>query len=139
VSRIDHPGQVRQREPRIRDKAYLGWIAGLPCVSCAVRGIWRTGVQVAHIKVGYPESGWRAFGHSEKSHDRHTVPLCPSCHVSGPDAQHSNRGGDERAWWEKRGIHPPTFCSALSEAYDAGVAGSTVVRLAARGVFNAPA
>lgn len=135
MSRIEFSGQVRQRDPRQRDKQYLGWIAKLPCVSCAVAGRMKYGVHAAHIKVGYPEAGWRAFGHSEKSHDRRAAPLCPSCHQHGPGAQHRNEGGDERAWWDRLRIHPPTFCSALVAAYEAGTPGQEVIRQAAAGKF----
>lgn len=87
MSRVAFHGVVRQREPRVRDKAYLGWVARLPCVACAVRGILRRPVEVAHVKCGYPKAGWREFGVSEKAHDARTVPLCPTCHREGPPVQ----------------------------------------------------
>lgn len=126
IVRNDRP--LRQREPRVRDKSYLGWVSKLPCISCMTRGTTRFGVHCAHVKISYPEAGWRAFGHSEKSHDRRAVGLCPGCHVHGPNAQHQNRGGDERIWWERLGVYPPDFCQALSDAFDAGEDGARVVR-----------
>jgi hypothetical protein len=90
------------------------------------------------VKVGFPEAGWRAFGHAEKSHDRRAVPLDPNCHRLGPIAQHANLGGDERTYWERLGVYPPTFCAALVEAYEAGTDGAAVVRRAARGDFPFP-
>ncbi len=116
----------------MRDKAYLGWVAKLPCISCAVRGVRRYEVHVAHCKIGYPEAGWRAFGHSEKSHDARVTPLCPSCHQTGPNAQHRNVGGDERAWWEALNIYPPDFCAALVTAYERKESGDRVVENFAR-------
>ena len=139
VSRIETGGALRQRDPRVRDRAYLGWIKDLPCVSCAAQGFTRFGVHAAHVKVGFPEAGWRAFGHAEKSHDRQATPLCADCHQYGPDAQHRNRNGDERAWWERRKVYPPAFCEALRGAYESGEPGSWVVRRAARGEFPFPA
>ena len=138
MSRIASSGQVRQREPRVRDKKYLGFVARLACVSCACRGIKRWPVEVCHVKVGFPEAGWRAFGHAERAHDRRTVPLDSECHRTGPRAQHANLGGDERHFWMQLGIYPPTFCRALSDAYDAGEPGSAVIRAAAAGAFPFP-
>lgn len=127
MSHIENTGQLRQREPRIRDKAHLGRVAKLPCIACAVRGRRTWPVEVAHVKIGYPEAGWRAFGHSEKSHDWRTVPLCPRDHREGPAAQHGNRGGDERAYWERLGVYPPEFCQALVDAFALGKSGAEVV------------
>lgn len=132
MSRIAPMSAVRQREPRVRDKAYLGFVAKLPCIACAVRGVRTWPVEVAHIKCGVPEAGWRAFGASEKSHDARTAPLCRTCHREGPNAQHANRGGSERDWWNSLGIFPPDFCDALRQAYDAGEDGRSVVAEFAR-------
>lgn len=135
MSRIAPSGVVRQREPRIHDRAYLGWIAALPCVACACRGRRKLGVHVAHIRAGYPDSpGWREFGKAEKPHDTHTAPLCPSCHLDGPQAQHR---GNERAFWAALRIYPPAFCEAMWRAYQAGEPGDKVVRAAAAGAFCA--
>lgn len=138
MSRIAYSGGIRQREPRIRDKPYLGWVAKISCVACACRGRRTWPVEVAHIKIGIPAAGWRSFGHAEKAHDRRTAPLCSVCHRTGPVAQHANLGGDESHWWSELGIYPPTFCQALSEAYDAGTGGMAVVRRAAAGGYPWP-
>lgn len=88
---------------------------------------------MAHIRAGYPqEAGWREFGKAEKPHDTHTAPLCPRCHLDGPQAQHR---GNERAWWSSLRIHPPALCAALWRAYQAGESGDNVVRAAAQGAF----
>lgn len=136
---IPNTSPLRQREPRVRDRKYLAWLHDLACVSCARQGFTRFGVHAAHCKVGFPEAGWRAFGHSEKSHDTFATPLCADCHQHGPDAQHRNRDGNEADWWRRRGIYPPTFCAALLMAYEAGEPGSWVIRRAARGEFPFPA
>lgn len=133
VSRIVSSGQVRQREPRVRDRAYLAWVSKLPCIACACRGRRKLGVHVAHIRMGFPaEPGWREFGKAEKPHDHHTAPLCPSCHLDGPQAQHR---GNERAFWLALRIYPPAFCSALVAAYEAVESGDKVVSAAAQGAF----
>lgn len=129
MSRITTSGAVRQRDPRQRDRPYLEWIGQLPCVAClARRGSMRWGVQRAHVKIGYPEDGWRAFGHAEKAHDWRTVPLCADCHQHGFDAQHRNVGGDERDWWERLGVHPPALCDALRNAYEQKRSGVEIIR-----------
>lgn len=103
---------LRQRDPRIRDKAHKGFIAALPCIACACEGVTRYGVEVAHVRHGYP--GWRPTGMAEKPSDHRTVPLCTEHHRTGPDAQHSMR---EDRWWAKWGIYPPTLCADLVAAY----------------------
>ena len=134
MSRIVPYGEVRQREPRVRDKAYLGWVARLPCIACACRGRTREGVHVAHIRMGVPGvAGWREVGKSEKPSDHRTAPLCPSCHLDGPDAQHRM---SERAFWERLNIWPPAFCAALQKACISGEDGRQVIRQAARGEFS---
>lgn len=128
MSRIENGWEPRQRDPRVRNREHLGKVARLPCIAHLVRGSMVRPVEVAHIKIGYPEAGWRAFGHSEKAHDWRTAPLCSSCHRTGPGAQHSNAGGDEREWWERLGIYPPAFCEALVAAFAAGADGVAVCR-----------
>lgn len=126
MSQIDNFGRLRQREPRARDKAHLGRVARLCCLACLIRrGARVRPVQVAHIRAGYPgEPGWREVGKSEKPSDFRTAPLCVRCHLDGPDAQHR---ANEREWWERLGIHPPTLCVALVEAFGRGDSGDKVV------------
>lgn len=138
MSRIAFTGAVRQREPRIRDKAYLGFVAKIGCVACLCRGVRTWPVEVCHVKVGFPAAGWRAFGHAERSHDNRCVPLCAEDHRTGPRAQHANPGGDERTYWRNLGIYPPDFCAALYGAYEAGLPGGPVIRQAAAGGFPWP-
>lgn len=110
-----------QRKPRKRESDYLNWIRGLACVNCGKP----PRSEAAHVRAGYPESGWRPTGMGEKPDDRRSVPLCANCHRQGPKAQHQTK---ERAWWAERGIYPPELCAALSEAYEANQDGAAVVR-----------
>lgn len=55
---IENSSPLRQREPRVRDKAYLGWLKRRPCVICAREGVTTFGVDAAHCKIGFPEAGW---------------------------------------------------------------------------------
>lgn len=128
MSRIAGGSDLRQREPRICDTAHLRRIRKLPCIACAVRGVRTWPVEAAHVKVGYPEAGWRAFGHSERSHDSRALPLCAADHRTGLAAQHGNHGGDERAYWERLGIFPPAICQALVDAFAAGQPGIEVIQ-----------
>lgn len=129
---------LRQRDPRVRDKTHLGKVARLPCLPCLIRRgarVWP--VHVAHIRCGFPEEeGWRPVGAAEKPHDFRTAPLCPNCHLYAVDGQHP--AGDERGWWEQLGVYPPEFCRALVEAFAAGLSGENVIRRAADGKFRGP-
>lgn len=113
--------QANQRQPRVKDPAYLQWLRRLPCVACGSR----ERVEAAHVRAGYPSAGWRPTGMQEKPDDVRCVPLCALDHREGPDAQH--RSG-ERAWWSARGIDPPDLCAALRKAYEADQDGAAVVR-----------
>lgn len=136
MSRIAAFGVVRQRDPRVRDKAYLGWIAQLPCLKCACQGRATWPVHVCHIRAGFPtEAGWREFGKAEKPHDAHVWPGCAGCHLDGPEAQHRM---NELEFWRRMGIYPPDFCQALRRAYETGASGVRVIRSAVLGSFPFP-
>lgn len=134
MSYIENSRPLRQREPRVRDKAYLGWVARLPCVACAAQGRgFRDGVHVAHIRASWADqAGWRDVGRSEKPSDVRTAPLCPAHHMDGPEAQHRM---SERQFWAQLGIWPPAFCGALRRAYEDGEDGRDVIRLAINGAY----
>lgn len=101
-----------QRKPRERDKLHLGRIAELPCTICHVHGI-----HVAHVRYASAIDDAPLVGKGEKPSDWRTAPLCPSCHLTGPDAQHST---NEAEWWRSHGINPYALCRALY-----GVSGDT--------------
>ena len=44
-------------------------------------------------------------GVGQKPDDADALPLCHTCHVSGPDSQHAF--GNEGMWWKKQGIDNP--------------------------------
>jgi hypothetical protein len=114
--RVEHrrvvPVAKGQRAPRVRDNIYLQWLRRRACVACGSR----KRVHAAHIRSGYPEAGWRPTGMQEKPDDARAAPLCATCHVDGPDAQHKS---NERKWWEARNIYPPTLCANLRAAFEA--------------------
>lgn len=102
--------EAGQRQPRVRDNAFLAFVRRKPCMKCGTT----QRVEAAHVRSGYPEAGWRSTGMQEKPDDCRTLPLCATCHREGPKAQH---GGNERAWWEALGIYPPAACAALYEEF----------------------
>lgn len=127
MTQVANHGALRQREPRVRDREHLARVARLPCVACLIRrGVKVWPVHVAHIRAGYPEAGWRPTGAAEKPSDVRSAPLCPSCHLTGPDAQH---GMNEREWWEELGVYPPAFCAGLRGCFDKGQTGEAALYL----------
>ena len=98
----DAPGQ---RKPRERDRDHLGCVAQLSCVVC---GAWP--VHVAHVRYTSAADGAPLVGKQEKPSDSRTVPLCPICHLDGPDAQHKS---GEAVWWREVGINPYALARAL--------------------------
>ncbi len=47
---------------------------------------------------------------AERPSDFWVLPLCPSHHREGPDAQHK---ANERDWWKRHGINPLPICALL--------------------------
>lgn len=94
--------ELRQREPRERDDAYLAFVRTQPCTTCGSHGP----IDAAHIRALSPEYGKRLTGKGEKPHDRWAVPLCRDCHR----AQHSM---NELEWWASKGF-PDPFAIAVA-------------------------
>ena len=102
------PTAEGQRRPRERDAKHMACIAILPCTICGSRP-----VHVAHVRMADLDHCKPYTGKGEKPSDRWTLPLCPDCHVNGPDAQHKS---NEAAWWTRHGIDPIALCIKLYEA-----------------------
>jgi hypothetical protein len=105
---------LRQREPRVKDRKYLGYVAKMPSV---VSG--REPVHVAHVRYGDIERGKRHTGMGEKPSDKWTIPLTPDEHMHGARSQHAN---NEKDWWESHGIDPIAVCIELYAVYQSGIA-----------------
>lgn len=114
-SNVAKPKAVREQ-----NKTYLAWIRRLPCIQCGTT----RGVEAMHIRAGYPADGWPPTPMQRKPSDVRTAPGCASCHREGPNAQHR---ANERAWWDRLGIHPPELCAALQAAFLAGGDGAEVI------------
>ncbi len=104
------PDGLRQREPRVEDKAFLAYVRLQRCCSCGAP----PPSQAAHIRMACQERGKRATGKGEKPSDRWAVPLCQSCHQDGPGAQHR---GSEAAFWRRAGVDPFAIAEALYAAF----------------------
>jgi hypothetical protein len=97
-----HASQAREgviaisKPVRERDRDHLRFVASQPCLVCA-----RTPSDPHHIK--FAEQ--RAMG--RKVSDKFTVPICRLHH------RELHRRGNERVWWEKRGIEPLPIAARL--------------------------
>ena len=78
---------------------HLAFIRALPCVICGTG----QGIEAAHVRYAHADAGKEVTGNSTKPDPWWTVPLCPSCHRTGPDAQHKS---GEREWWARHGYDP---------------------------------
>ena len=108
---------LRQRQPRIQDKAHCAFIRRLPCL---ITG--RTdGVECAHIRYADLRFDKRETGKAERPSDQWTVPLHHELHR----AQHAT---GERDWWRLQGINPITICLALYEVSGDDEAGKEILR-----------
>lgn len=94
----------RQRKPRKKAGEHLAAIRELSCLTCGARP-----VEAAHIRMACLAFGKRETGMAEKPSDQWTLPLCSTCHRTGPDAQHA---GAELGFYQEHSIDP--FVVAMS-------------------------
>ena len=68
------------KSARIKSKAYLKWVASLPCMNCKIEG---DTIVAHHLKGRHaPLSG----GVGYKADDWLTMPLCFKCHIEMHDS-----------------------------------------------------
>jgi hypothetical protein len=89
----------RKSEAGREGQAYMVAVKGLPCVICG-----SPPPNDAHHCKDVPPDGRKGLyqqlpAAGRKSGDKDTIPLCRSCHQTGPEAYHKNR----TAWREKHG------------------------------------
>ena len=84
--------ELRQRDPRQENKAFLAFVRSKPCCACGAS----PPVQAAHLRQGCPERGKRPTGIGERPSDSWAVPLCALCHLTGREALH--KLGEQRFW-----------------------------------------
>jgi hypothetical protein len=104
--------ELRQREPRVEDEAFLDFVRARPCCVPACGAPPRS--HAAHVRMACPARGKRETGKGERPSDRWAVPLCQACHQDGPLAQHR---GAEAAFWRRAGINPLAIAEALYAAF----------------------
>jgi hypothetical protein len=94
------PASVRRpvapKSTRLRDPEHRKFVARQPCLICG-----RQPCDAHHLRFAQPQ----AIG--SKVSDEFTVPLCRMHH------REVHRTGDERAWWEQRGLAPLDIASGL--------------------------
>jgi hypothetical protein len=100
---------LRQREPRKRDRKYLGAIARMPSIVSGAEP-----VEVCHVRFGDASRGKPHTGMGEKPHDKWVMPLTPQEHRMGVLSQHAN---NEREWWAGFGVDPISACEHLYEMW----------------------
>jgi hypothetical protein len=98
VDRGEQTVTVIRKPVRERDREHLKFVASQPCLVCG-----RTPSDAHHIK--FAEQ--RAMG--RKVSDRFTVPVCRLHH------RELHRRGNERAWWDGKGIEPLVIAATLWE------------------------
>lgn len=99
--------ELRQRDPRVECPAFLAFLRRRPCCACGAP----PPSQAAHLRTTdatHPEK--RSVGLGEKPSDRWCNPLCASCHLDAPDAQHKI---GERMFWARVGVDPFDNASKL--------------------------
>jgi hypothetical protein len=104
-----HAPMKDQRQPRVRDNAYLAFLRRQPCLKCG-----KTPSDAAHIRFAPHGSGWRYTGKGEKPDDRRAVPLSRDCH----ELQHSM--SEAHFWSEVLGMDPVQVCADLYAAFLSG-------------------
>lgn len=102
--RIATQSENRQRQPRVKDKNHLRFIATLPCLVCGLEG----STQACHVRFADLERGKRETGKAEKPDDKWTVPMCFKHHAE----QHSM---NEETFWEQQEIDVLAVCEALHD------------------------
>ena len=98
--------ELRQRQPRITDKAFLAFVRQQRCCVCSAP----PPVQAAHIRYSDAAHGHINPGMGGRSNDSESLPLCAKCHLDDRDAQHK---GSERRFWERAGIDPFVLAANL--------------------------
>lgn len=101
------------KQPRQRDEKHLQFLRSLPCLVCQNN----ISTEAAHIRMSDASVGKFNPGVGAKPSDMYAVPLCGDCHRE----QHAV--GNERRYWEGKGIDPIEIAKqlyAVSGDHEAG-------------------
>lgn len=102
--------ELRQRTPRVVDKAFLAFVRDHRCLRCGTL----PPVQAAHLRAASQAHGKRETGKGEKPSDQWAVPLCADCHLDAPDALH--KVGEER-FFRALNVDPFAYARMLYSAF----------------------
>jgi hypothetical protein len=94
--RIDKSALTLGEPKRLRDPEHLRFVARLSCVVCG-----KNRAHAHHLTFAQPNALGR------KVSDEFTVPLCPAHH------QELHHAGNEKDWWQKKGVDPVATASDL--------------------------
>lgn len=122
MNRIAPMSELRQREPRLEDRARLALIRQLICLVCHAKPVEAAHIRYADAAYGKPETGA-----GRKPDDRWAVPLCRRCHNWGKESQHAN---GERKWWKAIGIDPLKIAQEIDEVRGDLEAGERIIKRA---------
>lgn len=97
--------ELRQRQPRVEDPAFLAFVRLRPCRACDAPAP----SQAAHLRGADAIFHKRETGKGETPSDRWTLPLCEPCHLTDKTALHKV---GEKLFFARLGIDP--FASAAN-------------------------
>lgn len=100
--------ELRQRQPRTPNKAFLAFVRLRACCVCGAA----PPVHAAHIRMASVVHGKRECGKGEKPSDLFATPLCARCHLID---QH---GGSEREFWQRVGKDPFAIAARLFAIFE---------------------
>lgn len=102
TARPDKARKPARERGRQEDAEHLDLIRDLPCLATGALPTIARRNDAAHVRYSSALYG-KASSIGAKPDDRWAVPLAPSAHQGGKDAQHAN---GEEWWWEQTGINP---------------------------------
>lgn len=91
-----------------KERPYLEWLHGLPCVITGV-----SPVEAAHLSSASAFYGHTGRGKGQKADDRWALPMSPEKHRE----QHA---GSEMAFWREHGINPHLLALVLHSIWEQG-------------------
>lgn len=122
---------LRQRQPRVQDRAFLAFVRRQPCVSCHAA----PPSQAMHIRGACPERDKRETGKGEKPSDRWCLAGCARCHLDGPQALHKV---GEAAFFKRLRIDPFHIATMLYAQFLASFAHPRLIKIRKRNANKKP-
>lgn len=98
---------TRTDTPTPRTHPYLDWLRMQPCHACG-----KLGSEAAHVRASISPKTGLLMPRRKKHAMLTAIPLCPTCHRTGPDSIHALG----EATWEAKYVQPWTLAH-LALAY----------------------